>query len=95
MSSEFDQYLKQMDTLEKQKQGIIEKILAQRNELDEQLEKLGYMENKRSAKKGGRPKGKKTRRSELVKRAPSKVRSDNCGDNSTDNRVITGAAVSC
>ena len=59
MSAEFDQYLKQMETLEKQKQGIIEKILDQRRALDEQLETLGYTEHVKSSKKGGRPKGSK------------------------------------
>ncbi len=69
MSSEFDQYLKQMDTLEKQKQGIIEKILEQRRALDEQLEKLGYTENKQSSKKGGRPKGSKNTQKRTSKKA--------------------------
>ena len=59
MSAELDQYLKQVEGLEKQKQGIIEKLLTQRRELDEQLEKLGYTEHKRGSKKGGRPKGSK------------------------------------
>lgn len=72
MSAEFDQYLKQMETLEKQKQGIIEKILEQRRALDEQLEKLGYSENKSSSKKGGRPKGSKnTQKRTNKKSAPS------------------------
>ena len=59
MSAEFDQYLKQMETLEKQKQGIIEKLLTQRHELDEQLEKLGYTEHLKKSRKGGRRKGSK------------------------------------
>jgi hypothetical protein len=69
MSAEFDQYLKQMETLEKQKQGIIEKILEQRRALDEQLEKLGYSENRGSAKKGGRPKGSKNTQKRTNKKA--------------------------
>ena len=44
MSADIENYLKQIDNLEKQKQGIIEKILAQRRELDEQLLTLGYTE---------------------------------------------------
>jgi hypothetical protein len=59
MSSELSEYLKQVESLEEQKQGIIKKLLAERAKIDEQLEKLGYAENNRIAKKGGRPKGKK------------------------------------
>jgi hypothetical protein len=59
MSTEFDQYLKQMEALEKQKQGIVEKILEQRRALDAQLEQLGYTEHLKTSKKGGRPKGSK------------------------------------
>lgn len=73
MSAEFDQYLKQMETLEKQKQGIIEKILAQRSELDAQLEKLGYTENKRSSKKGGRPKGSKNTQKRTTKKGKAQA----------------------
>jgi hypothetical protein len=59
MSAEFDQYLKQMEALDKQKQGIIEKIFEQRRALDAQLEQLGYTDHMKSSKKGGRPKGSK------------------------------------
>jgi hypothetical protein len=59
MSNDLNDYLNQLESLEKQKQGIIEKLLAERAKIDEQLEKLGYAENNRIAKKGGRPKGKK------------------------------------
>ena len=69
MSAELDQYLKQTEALEKQKQGIIEKILAQRSELDAQLEKLGYTGNNQSSKKGGRPKGSKNTQKRAGKKA--------------------------
>ena len=69
MSAELENYLKQVESLEKQKQGIIEKILAQKRELDTQLEQLGYTENKRSSKKGGRPKGSKNTQKRTTKKA--------------------------
>jgi restriction endonuclease S subunit len=72
MSAEFDQYVKQMETLEKQKQGIIEKILSQRRELDAQLEQLGYTDHLKTSKKGGRPKGSKN----TQKRTSKKVTAD-------------------
>ncbi len=59
MSANLSEYLQQVEQLEKQKQGLIEKLLADRAKIDEQLEKLGYAENNRTAHKGGRPKGKK------------------------------------
>lgn len=69
MSANLGEYLKQVEQLEKQKQGIVEKLLADRAAIDEQLSKLGYSENNKGAKKGGRPKGKK----DSTKRAPKKA----------------------
>lgn len=58
MSAELDQYMKQLEQMEKQKQGIIEKLLADRAKIDEQLQKLGHTQSKGTSK-GGRPKGKR------------------------------------
>lgn len=59
MSANLSEYLKQVEQLEKQKQGIIEKLLADRAAIDEQLQKLGYNGASRGGRKGGRPKGSK------------------------------------
>ncbi len=69
MSANLSEYLKQVEQLEKQKQGIIDKLLADRAALDEQLEKLGYVGSGKSSKKGGRPKGKK----DTTKRSPKRA----------------------
>ncbi len=69
MSANLSEYLKQVEQLEKQKQGIIEKLLADRGAIDDQLAKLGYKDSGKVAKKGGRPKGKK----DTTKRAPKKA----------------------
>lgn len=53
MSANINDYLKQVEQLEKQKQGIIEKLLADRAAIDEQLQKLGYNGHERGGKKGG------------------------------------------
>jgi len=56
---DLENYLKQIEQLDKIKQEIIEKLLAERAQIDAQLEKLGYRAGTHSAHKGGRPKGKK------------------------------------
>ena len=51
------QYFSELEKLEQQKQGIIDKLLVERKAIDEQLQKLGY---KASSK--GRPSGAKNKK---------------------------------
>ncbi len=54
VQKEIEQFLSEVEKLEKSKQGIIEKLLDERAAIDEQLKRLGYSESKK-----GRPAGAK------------------------------------
>ncbi len=56
VQKEVEQFLSEVEKLEKSKQGIIEKLLVERAAIDEQLKRLGFSETKK-----GRPAGAKDR----------------------------------
>ena len=60
-----ESYLAEVEKLEQAKQGIIEKLLAERNNIDEQLQKLGYGK----ARKGGGQRAVRMPKNEPLKRA--------------------------
>jgi hypothetical protein len=56
-NSDVQQYFSELEKLEQQKQGIIDKLLVERKAIDEQLQKLGY-----KAASKGRPSGAKNKK---------------------------------
>jgi hypothetical protein len=52
-------YFSELEKLEQQKQGIIEKLLQERAGIDEQLGKLGYTGGRKGRPAGSRDRGKR------------------------------------
>jgi hypothetical protein len=58
-----EKYFSELEKLEQQKQGIIEKLLQERAAIDEQLAKLGYTGGRK-----GRPQGSRDSRKRQAKK---------------------------
>ena len=65
-NEDVENYFSELEKLEQQKQGIIEKLLRERAAIDEQLAKLGYTGGRK-----GRPAGSKDSRKRRGKKGES------------------------
>jgi len=57
--TDVEKYFLELEKLEQQKQGVIEKLLAERAAIDEQLAKVGYTEGRKGRPQGSRDRGKR------------------------------------